>query len=93
MAHLTKDDLNTVKKFLYSARKKWYNIGLELGVPDDKLDEIKEECGTKHDEALRKMLQIWLKSYPERPTWGQLATALTDPAIDEKELAEEGIDT
>ena len=88
--YLTSYDLETVVKFLYSARKKWYNIGLELGLKVDKLDEIKDNCGKDYDEGLIQMLQIWLKSFPNRPTWDQLAKALTDEAIDEGELAERG---
>ena len=91
MAYLTSDDLKTVKKFLFSARKKWYNIGLELGLKADKLDEIQDNCGKNYDEGLLRMLQIWLKSFPNRPTWDQLAKALTDEAIDEAELAERGM--
>ena len=87
MAHLTKNDLAMVKKFLFGARKKWYNIGLELNVKSDKLDDIKDEYGTKHDECLREMLKIWLKSYPIKPTWNQLAKALAEEAIEENELA------
>ena len=89
--YLTSDDLKTVKKFLYSVRLKWYDIGLELGLKVDKLDDIRGSCGSNSDEALLRMLQIWLKSFPTRPTWDQLAKALTHKAIDEAELAEQGM--
>ena len=93
MAYLTQStsDLVTVKRFLYDVRRKWYNIGLELGVEHNKLDEIQDKHGTDYDACLREMLKIWLKFYPNKPTWGHLADALKEQAIDEKELADEGM--
>lgn len=90
MAYLTSHDLATVKRFLYNVRRKWYNIGLELGVEHNKLDEIQDTHRTDYDTCVREMLKIWLKFYPEKPTWGQLADALKQRAIDERELADEG---
>ena len=91
MAYLAPSDLVTVKRFLYDVRRKWYNIGLELGVEHDKLDIIQDKNGTDYDACLREMLKIWLKFYPNKPTWGQVADALMERAIDEKELADEGM--
>ena len=91
MTYLTQSDLVTVKRFLYDVKRKWYNIGLELGVEHNKLDEIQDKHGTDYDTCLREMLKIWLKFYPNKPTWRQLADALKEQAIDERELADDGM--
>ena len=91
MAFLTPDDLATVKRFLFEAKRKWYNIGLELGVKDSMLDEIKAGHGTDYDACLREMLQIWLRFYPNKPTWDRLADALGEQAVAENELADKGM--
>ena len=91
MAFLTAADLVTVKGFLFNAKKKWYNIGLELGVKAEKLDQINDEYGFDYDACLRQMLRIWLKFYHNRPSWNQLADALKQEAVDEDELADEGM--
>ena len=91
MAFLMPNDLVTVKRFLYEAKRKWYNIGLELGVEDLMLDEIQARHGTDYDACLREMLQIWLRFYPNKPTWGRLADALKEQAVAENELADKGM--
>ena len=91
MAFLMPNDLATVKRFLYEAKRKWYNIGLELGVEDSMLDEIQARHGTDYDACLREMLQIWLRFYPNKPTWGLLADALREQAVAENELADKGM--
>ena len=91
MDFLTPDDLVTVKRFLYKANHKWYNIGLELGVKASKLDQIQAKHGTDYDACLREMLQIWLKFYPNKPTWSRLADALKEQAVAENEIADKGM--
>jgi hypothetical protein len=87
MAYLEKEDLVPVRTFLLNVRLKWYDIGLELGVKEIDLEEIKLQYGNKSAECLREMIKKWLKFFPDRPTWGKLATALEAPAVDEPELA------
>ena len=91
MAFLTPDDLATVKRFLFEAKRKWYNIGLELGVKDPILDEIQAKHGTDYDACLREMLQNWLRFNPNKPTWDRLANALKEQAVAENELADKGM--
>ena len=91
MAFLRPDDLVAVKRFLFEAKHKWYNIGLELRVKDSMLDEIKARHGTDYDACLREMLQIWLRFYPKKPTWDRLADALKEQAVAENELADKGM--
>ena len=91
MAFLMPDDLATVKRFLFEAKRKWYNIGLELGVKDPILDEIQAKHGTDYDACLREMLQNWLRFNPNKPTWDRLANALKEQAVAENELADKGM--
>ena len=85
---LTVKDLNTVKNSIWSARSKWYNIGLELGIMADALDAIKENCRSCEDCHI-EMLKQWLKRSSPRLTWSALADALRSPSVDEGALADE----
>ena len=91
MAFLMPNDLVAVKRFLNDAKRKWYNIGLELRVKASKLDEIQAKHGTDYDACLREMLQIWLRFYPNKPTWSRLADALKEQAVAENKLSDEGM--
>ena len=84
---LTKKNLKDVKKLLNEVRRKWYNIGIELGLDIDELDTIKK--GNDPDDCLVEMLKVWLRSIDPCPTWVALAEALKS----EKEfvLARKGI--
>ena len=90
MAYLTKEDLVKVRDFLYYVKLKWYDLGLELGVKEEDLDEIKSQCGGKSADCLRDMIKKWLRFFPDKPTWEKLATALEAKAVNEKELAIQG---
>ena len=50
------------------------NLGLHLGVPKHKLDEIRQDFHTT-EERKREMLQFWLNHTPN-PTWERVTTAL-----------------
>ena len=86
---LSENDLKMVRNFLFDVRRKWYDIGIELGVRKTELDIIKDHSFDPSD-CLREMIAIWLKSYDFPPTWQALAEALESPVIREKKLAAEG---
>jgi hypothetical protein len=56
------------------AISKWYDLGLQLGLPDATLTEIRLDPDT--GSHLRMMLSKWL-SYDPKASWEKLANALT----------------
>ena len=87
---LTKKDLVKVRGLLYDVRRKWYDIGLELGIPATELDNIKIQYHNDLDDCLREVVRMWLKSCDIPPTWQALANALQAKAVNEKALAAQG---
>jgi hypothetical protein len=81
-------DLSEAKNFLFGIRLKWYDLGLELKVKEEELDVIKHKEKDDPNACLREMLRIPLKS---GLTWTRLAIALFSEAINEYELAKEGM--
>lgn len=84
---LTITDLQEVRELLFSIRTKWYDIGVELKLDIEALENIKCQYDDRGD-CLREMLKIWLKSVT--PTWKLLAAALGGKIINEQDLAKEG---
>ena len=82
------NDLRKVRDFLFEARLKWYNLGLEVEVAIENLDEI-DGMKLKDSDCLREMLKIRLKNANNPLTWKMLADALRAKAINELELAEQ----
>ena len=79
-------DLKIVRKFLFQAREKWYDIGVELDIDPSILDSIQDRYSDPKD-CLTEMIKEWLKS---KPTWSALGDALKEEAVDEVELSEKG---
>ena len=93
-SRLTTDDLKEVRDLLYEVRRKWYDIGLELGLKVDELDTIKASYSEAQIlDRLTEMLKKWLKLTTPQPTWEALELALRSKAVDEQELANEGKNT
>jgi hypothetical protein len=84
------DALKDVRALLFSIRKKWYNIGIELGLSVVELDVIESNHKDDPDRCLVEMIKMWLKSIDPFPTWSTLACALRVDAVSEVALAEEG---
>ena len=83
---LTIKDLRAVRNFLYPIRRKWYDIGIELGLDIDMLDTLKSMHSDPKD-CLTEMLKVWLKSIEPPPTWTALGDALSMDAVGESEFA------
>ncbi len=77
-------DLPKVVSIIYCAKDKWYNLGIQLGICISKLDDIK----AKNDDPLRDMLIEMLKDEKSK-TWADILTSLSDPSVDQKNLANE----
>ena len=80
-------DLKEVQQTVWKARKKWYNIGLELNIDPDTLDVVEENCRADCEKCFTAMLKIWLKPASPKPTWTALAKALQSPTVGYSNLA------
>ena len=71
---------------LWDARRKWYYIGLCLGVSKTDLDIIESNYRQDTDSCFRKMLTLWLKQVSG--TWQMLIDALHDKTVGYHSLAD-----
>ena len=68
---------------------KWYDIGLRLKVPVNKLDGIRSQFSDSKG-FLCETLKEWLKGAARsRPTWGALVEALRSQTVGEPNLADQ----
>ena len=81
--------MREVRALLHEVRRKWYDIGIELGLKVEDLDNI-QAADTDDGKCLINMLKVWLKSINPLPTWKALGDALKAGPVDEVGLAEEG---
>ena len=85
---LTLGDLSEVYEKVFSARPKWYNIGLALGLPLATLDSIRMKYREDPSDCLREMLKVRLKL--ENPLmWREIIRALRKPTVGESKLADQ----
>ena len=84
---LSIDDLGEVFEGLHGTRKKWYDIGLKLGVPVVELDRIHCEHADSHS-SLRETLKTWLKT-ANKPTWQSIVGTLKSVIVGEPKLAQD----
>ena len=80
-------DIKLVRREIYDARAKWYDIGIELEISTGTLKSIKAMYDGP-SECLREMLDTWLKQVDPKPSWKVLITALEQPTVGEKQLAD-----
>ena len=81
--------LKQVREFLFGVKLKWYDIGIELEVPTEELDVIRDKNRDDVAAGLRDMITTWLHDN-DQATWDALADALGSRYINEKKLAKEG---
>lgn len=85
---LNSDDLTEVRRALWEARSKWYDIGLELKLKADDLEVIKQTCSDSVEKCLTEMILKWLRTIePHPPSWTTLCDALRKPAVDRCDIA------
>ena len=76
-----------VVKAIWEARVEWYDIGVDLKISPDTLDEIR----TDHRDTkpcFREMLKVWLRRSQPHPSWSELAEALKSPMVGREDLAD-----
>ena len=86
---LTIDDLRDVRNLLFPVKRKWFDIGIELGLKVEELNNIKAEHAD-HSQCLTQMILVWLKSINPPPTWKALGDALNTAPVHEVEIAGKG---
>ena len=74
---------------MWEGRAKWYNLGLELGIPAGTLEAIKQTNHHVVDDCFRETVLTWLKSYELRPSWSSLARSLRAAPVGLGELADQ----
>lgn len=84
---LSIDHLTPIQDVLWTGRKKWRNIGLQLGMSMDDLDVIQLDNPYQTGNCFTKMLTIWLQR--KKQTLGSLIAALRSPPVGLGQLAEE----
>ena len=80
-------DIKLVRREIFEARAKWYDIGIELEIPTGTLKSIRSMYDSPSD-CLLEMLDTWLKQVDPKPSWRLLISALEQPAVGEKCLAD-----
>lgn len=86
---LTIDDLRVIMKESNNVRAKWYNIGVQLGVPVGTLKAIEKQYLNDPTDCLRETLTTWLKTSFPSPTWTNIVEALRSSVVGETKLAAE----
>ncbi len=85
-ATLSIKNLVEVFQLLYSAKAKWYYIGLVLGLEPHELDSIRGE----DEDCLRRVLNVYLqKTETLKPTWQSLLDALRSKIVGQEHVAQE----
>ena len=85
---LSSGDLHTVLNLTWDARSKWYNIGLNVGIPVGTLKAVNKTHRGDCDECYTAMLDEWLRNHPS-PTWRALEDALRAPSVKMNHIAEQ----
>ena len=74
---------------LHLVRARWYNIGLQLGIPYNTLDCFKQMYSDPSD-LMREMLKHWLQTAVKpHPSWEAVVAALRSHCVDEQLVAEQ----
>ena len=67
---------------------KWYNLGIQLGLEDNDLEEIAKQNGRDVDDCRRAMFGLWLRT-SSKPTRKQPLNALRTKSVAEISIADE----
>jgi hypothetical protein len=80
-------DLKSVTNELGSVMAKYYPIGVQLGVPETKIEEIEMNYGTA-DRRFSEVIKFWLRENTSvAKSWESLVEVLESPFVNEKGLA------
>lgn len=82
---LTLQDLAIVRRSVWPARIKWFEMGVKLKLNTEWLESLRERFSNDPKECLTTMLVEWLKG--AKPTWVDLNNALRDPSVGMVDIA------
>ena len=85
---LSPDDLALVYGEVMSARSKWFNIGLGLGLKMSDLNIINRGYNGDVGRCLIECLEAWLINSHQPPTWSTMVTALRSRPVGFADLAD-----
>ncbi len=85
---LKTDDHVTVYELLINACTHWYNIGLKLKAPNEKLKKIKEANHDDAEKCLCEMIDYCMKS-DDGLTWRKVCNSLRSRLVRCDEFAKE----
>ena len=79
------DDFREVYTEAYCSAERYYQLGIELGLPPKELNKIRKGLSLDVDQAFCDMLLVWLRhSYDVQkygpPTWKRLVEAVASPS-------------
>ncbi len=83
---LTEADFREVYRTVFTARAKWFPLGLELGLRHDILTSLSVQDPPQN---LETVLRAWLNDPYLKPCWENLVTALREMTVHEGVLANE----
>ena len=66
----------------------WEDLGVQLRITVEKLDEIKANFPQNVTRCTLEMFKYWCQTYPNKATWETLLEALTSPSLQMNELAQ-----
>ena len=83
------DNRPTLAELQESVRTtKWYNLGIQLGLEYNDLEEIAIQNGRDVDDCRRAMFGLWLRT-SSKPSRRQLLYALRTKSVAEMYIADE----
>ena len=79
---LSTSTLKEVQRSLWEVRYKWYQIGIELGIPIATLEVILQNNHRDIDKCFTSMLSEWLRNFHgDSPCWKTMAEALQSKPV------------
>ena len=82
-------DRKLLKNLLWEIRRKWFNLGDNLGVEFGTLEAIKMTHRDNVDDCFNALIIEWLRNSTPQANWSALLAALRLPTVGEAHLAEE----
>lgn len=77
-----------IQNYLARATHKWVDIGVQLELDPEYLENLRSNKKSSDKDNLRRMVLTWLKGEEIVPTWRSLCAALRAAAVEEVEIAD-----
>ena len=81
-------ELKNLTNELANVTSKYYEIGIQLGIDEEKLKQIESDHKDNIKRRFSEMLSCWSKGNGDgAPSWNSLVSALESKSVGEKTLA------